>query len=175
MGKKIVIFVGILIFIIAVAVLAISRFVKVTGPLIWIDRSSRGSWQTSANSAAWWEELSILNPNMIDQSRRVVVYLLPTLQESKVAFGRKNQPPTLFADWRIWGKEIQVLTVSVNWGEWEAIEAADRDKQLTQFVASALAKYWGATTKDASVMIDRVLRGEVETPIQLTWKHKGGE
>ena len=175
MGKKIIIIGLAIILILMSVVYAISKVVKITGPVVWIDRSNRGNWQHNANAGAWWGELSILNPNMIDQSRWVVVYLLPNLQTSQTSFGRKDQPPAIFVDWRVWGKGIQVLTISINWDEWEDIEADDRQKQLSQFVASQLGKYWGAPKKDELEMTNKVLRGEVEPPINLTWKEKGAE
>ena len=37
-------------------IVAIPKFVKVTGPVIWIDQSWSGGWEVDPETGAWWEK-----------------------------------------------------------------------------------------------------------------------
>ena len=55
---------------------AIPRFVKVTGPVIWIDQSWSGGWDVDSKTGAWWEQMSKLSPALDHSvSYRVIVFL----------------------------------------------------------------------------------------------------
>ena len=146
--------------------------IHVTGPVIWVDRSWSGGWKTDQAMSGWWDNLSKLNPLAIEQNKRVVVYLLPSLQTSQVAVGRKDRPKMAYADWRTLGN-IQILTISLDWDEWESVGSGQREIRFAEFVATQLAEYWGVPNKDYEGMLLKILRGEMAVPIELKSPVKG--
>ena len=89
MGKKWVLISSLIVLILLFLGYIASQMVHVTGPVIWIDRSLAGGWKTDEIMGGWWDSLSRLNPLLSEESKRVVVYLLPTLQTSQIAVGCK--------------------------------------------------------------------------------------
>lgn len=166
MGKKWIVISSLVVLILLFLGYIASQMVHVTGPVIWIDRSLAGGWKTDEAMGGWWDNLSRLNPLLSEESKRVVVYLLPTLQTSQIAVGRKDMPKMAYANWRTLGN-TQILTISIDWEEWESAGSGQREIRFAEFVATQLAEYWRVPNKDYEQELLKILRGETKAPVEL--------
>lgn len=168
MGKKWLIIGVLLLILVVVGYVAIPRYVKVTGPVIWVDQSWSGGWDVDSKTGDWWEQMSKLSPALDHSvSYKVIVFLLPTLQTSQNALGQKDKPSIAYIDWRPWSKNINVMTVSINWEQWEQTDPSQRNIRFNEFVATRLGTYWRAPDKKKMEMIAPIISESIKSPVSL--------
>ncbi|MFZ5857091.1 MAG: hypothetical protein ACOYZ6_09680 [Chloroflexota bacterium] len=133
----------------------VTRMVKINGKVIWVSAFPDRGWVINEEARDILAELAGESGN----EGWVIVYLPVAYKETKVGYGRGDDPPLYYAEWSRW-RQIPVLRIYVNWGLWREYSESKRDQGLAVIITKELQEFWQAGEVGKTVE-RKALSGEI--------------